>query len=53
MYKKIVSEMEVKNEERSKEMQRRLSEEMQKLIATKEEEAKYFQSEREFLEQKI
>lgn len=46
MYKSILAEMEAKNDERIKEIQKKFKEEMQKFIFDKEEEAKYFQSEK-------
>ena len=53
MYKTILAEMEVKNDERIKDIQKKFKEEMQKIILDKEEEAKYFQSEKEILEETI
>lgn len=53
MYKTILAEMEVKNDERIKDIQKKFKEEMQKVIMDKEEEAKYFQSEKEILEETI
>ena len=50
MYKGIISEMEGKNEERLKESQKKWTEEIQIFIKDKEEEARYFQSEKELLE---
>lgn len=41
--------MEAKNDERIREIQKKFKEEMQKFIIDKEEEAKYFQSEKEVL----
>lgn len=50
MYKGIISEMEGKNDERLKESQKKWTEEIQIFIKDKEEEARYFQSEKELLE---
>ena len=50
MYKQIMAEMETKNEERLRKIQCKFSEEMQKIIEDKEEEAKYFTAQREELE---
>ncbi len=44
MYKAILAEMEVKNDERIRDIQKKFKEEMQKVIFDKEEEAKFFQS---------
>lgn len=53
MYKKMLNENEVKNEQRLKDIQRNFNEEMQKVIYSKEEEAKFAQSEKELLEGRI
>lgn len=44
MYKKMLGENEIKHEQRLKDIQRSFSEEIQKIILSKEEEAKYAQS---------
>jgi len=46
MYKKMLNDNEAKHEQRVRDIQRSFSEEMQRLAITKEEEAKYSQSER-------
>lgn len=53
MYKKMLNENEAKHEQRIKDIQKGFNEEMQKIIASKEEEAKYAQSEKELLEERI
>lgn len=53
MYKGIISQMEIKNDERMKDIQKKFKEEVHRLIIDKEEEAKYFQSEKEILEEAI
>ena len=53
MYKGIIADMESKSDERLKESQKKWTEEIQKYIRDKEEEARYFQSERELLEERI
>lgn len=53
MYKKMLGENEIKHEQRLKDIQRSFSEEIQKIILSKEEEAKYAQSEKELLEGRI
>jgi hypothetical protein len=53
MYKKMLHDNEVKNEQRLKDTQRNFNEEMQKVIYSKEEEAKFAQSEKELLEGRI
>ena len=53
MYKKMVHEMELKHETRIKEVQKKFSIEIRKLIDEKEQEAKYAQSEKELLENRI
>lgn len=53
MYKGIIAEMEAKNDEHLKESQKKWNIEIQKYIKDKEEEARYFQSERELLEERI
>lgn len=53
MYKGIIAEMETKNEERLKESQKKWNQEIQAFIKDKEEEARYFQSEKELLEERI
>ncbi len=45
--------MEIKNDERMKDIQKKFKEEVHRLIIDKEEEAKYFQSEKEILEEAI
>ena len=49
----MLNENEVKNEQRLKDIQRNFNEEMQKVIYSKEEEAKFAQSEKELLEGRI
>jgi len=46
VYKKIIKEMESKNEERIKDLQRRFKEELSRIIISKEEEVKFIQSEK-------
>jgi hypothetical protein len=53
MYKKMLNENEAKHEQRLKDIQRTFNEEMQKIIYSKEEEAKFAQSEKELLEGRI
>ncbi len=53
MYKEIIAEMEVKHEERLRKVQYKFTEEMQRVILDKEEEAKYFTAQREALEAEI
>jgi hypothetical protein len=53
MYKKMLNENEIKHEQRLKDLQRTFNEEMQKIIYSKEEEAKFAQSEKELLEGRI
>ena len=53
MYKKLLNENEVKNEQRLNELQRSFNEEMERIIMEKEEEAKHAQSEKEVLENRI
>lgn len=53
MYKKMLNENEVKHEQRLKDIQKGFNEEIQKIIISKEEEAKYAQSEKELLEGRI
>lgn len=50
MYKQIIADMETKNQERIRETQTRFKEEFQKYIQSKEQEAKFYQSEKEILE---
>ena len=45
--------MEAKNEDRLKESQKKWNQEIKQFIKDKEEEARYFQSERELLEERI
>lgn len=49
VYKKIIKEMETKNEERIRELQKKFKDELNKIIASKEEEVKFVQSEKELL----
>ena len=53
MYKRMINEMESTHEKRIRALQACFSEEMQKIILIKEEEAKYVQSEKELLENRI
>lgn len=53
MYKRMINEMETTHEKRIRALQAYFSEEMQKIILIKEEEAKYVQSEKELLENRI
>ena len=53
MYKGIIAEMEAKNESHLRHIQGQFKGEVQKHIQDKEEEGKYFQAERELLEQRI
>ena len=53
MYKKMYNESEIKHETRLKEIQKRFCTEISMLISQKEEEAKYSQSEKELLEERI
>lgn len=53
MYKKMLHEMEIKHEARIKEIQKKFSIEIRRLISEKEEEAKFAQSEKELLEKRI
>ena len=53
MYKKMVHEMEEKHEIRIKEIQKKFSIEIRRLIEEKEQEAKFAQSEKELLENRI
>ena len=53
MYKKMYNESEIKHEARLKEIQKRFCTEISMLISQKEEEAKYSQSEKELLEERI
>lgn len=53
MYKGIIAQMESKNDQLLKESQRKSNAEIQRYIKDKEEEARYFQSERELLEERI
>lgn len=53
MYKKMLNENEAKHEQRLKDIQRTFNEEIQKIIFSKEEEAKFAQSEKELLEGRI
>ena len=53
MYKKMLTEMEHKNEERVRDIQRKFREDIHRYVRDKEEEAKYFQSEREIFEDRI
>ena len=46
MYKKMLNDNEVKHEHRVKDIQKSFNEEMQRLAISKEEEAKYAQSEK-------
>lgn len=49
----MINEMETTHEKRIRALQAYFSEEMQKIILIKEEEAKYVQSEKELLENRI
>ena len=53
MYKGIIAEMEAKNDNHIKHIQQQFRQEMQKHIADKDQESRYFQAERELLEQRI
>lgn len=53
MYKEIIADMEGKTEERIKQTQIKFKEEITRYIKDKEEEAKYFQSEKEIFEKHI
>jgi hypothetical protein len=53
MYKRMISEMETTHEKRIRALQTFFNEEIQKIILIKEEEAKYVQSEKELLENRI
>lgn len=53
MYKGIIAQMEAKNDQLIKQSQRKTNSEIQRYIKDKEEEARYFQSERELLEERI
>jgi len=50
MYKQIIAEMETKNEERLGQIQKKFNEEVQRFIKDKEQEARFYQSEKEVLE---
>ena len=49
MYKNMLSEMEAKNEARLNKVQNKFADDMLKMIADKQEEAKYFTAEKEHL----
>lgn len=53
MYKRILSEAEIAHEKSLMALQGAFSDEMQRIIQMKEEEAKFVQSEKELLENRI
>lgn len=53
MYKRLLQESEIRNETRIKEIQSSFKSEIRQLLEEKEEEAKYSQSEKELLENRI